>query len=210
MSDPIYENILVGNAAETTANVQAAIQNGEDPGEVLQDSMIAAMTEIGQRFEHGECFVPEMLVAARAMKAGLEVLRPHLARANIEPIGHVVLGTVQGDLHDIGKNLVGMMLEGAGFKVTDLGTNVPPTQFVDAVQKYQPQFVGVSTLLTTTMSGIPKVIEALDDSGLRDQVTVMVGGAPVTQEFAEFSGADLFAKDAASAAAQARAQLLGG
>ncbi len=209
MLDEIYDCIIDGNAPRTAEMVQGALENGHDPGQILNESMVAAMAEVGRLFEIGEYFVPEMLVSARAMKAGLAVLRPHLAQAEIEPIGSVILGTVQGDLHDIGKNLVGMMLEGAGFKVLDLGTNVPPAQFVTAVQEHQPQFVGISTLLTTTMTGAKKIVEALDVANLREQVTVMVGGAPVTQDFVDAIGADLFAPDAALAAKQARAHLLG-
>ena len=210
MLDKIFDCIIDGDAPGTAEMVQKALKDGHNPGQVLSEGMIAAMSEVGRRFEAGEFFVPEMLVSARAMKEGLAVLRPHLTQAKIEPIGSVVLGTVEGDLHDIGKNLVGMMLEGAGFKVLDLGTNIPPAQFVDAVQEHQPQFVGISALLTTTMTGVKKIVDALEVANLRDQVKVMVGGAPVTQEFVDQVGADLFAPDAASAANKARALLLGG
>ena len=165
--------------------------------------MIAAMGEVGRRFEEGEYFVPEMLIAARAMKQGLEILRPHLIEADIQPVGTVIIGTVKGDLHDIGKNLVAMMLEGAGFEVIDLGVDVSPEQFVTSIQEHQPRFVGMSALLTTTMPGIRSTLHAISESGLRDQVVVMIGGAPVTQQFADEIGADIYAPDAASAASRA-------
>ena len=207
--DEIFDCILEGDAEGTAAAVQKALDDNLEPEYILEESMIAAMTEVGRQFEDNECFVPEMLVSARAMKQGLTILRPHLAKAEIEPIGSFVIGTTKGDLHDIGKNLVSMMLEGAGFKVVDLGTNISAEEFVGAVQEHQPQIVGISALLTTTMSGVKKVIDALVAAELRERVTVMVGGAPVTQQFADDIGADLFAPDAASAASQARALMLG-
>lgn len=205
--DIIYDNVIKGNAPAVTEGVQQALEAGHSPGDILNQAMISAMAEIGRRFEAQECFVPEMLVAARAMQAGLAILKPHLVEADIEPVGKMVLGTVKGDLHDIGKNLVAMMMEGAGFEVVDLGVGVTPKQFVEAVREHQPRFVGMSALLTTTMTSIPATIEALKEAGLRDQVAVMVGGAPVTQEFVEKIGADLYAPDASSAAKRAKALL---
>jgi len=207
MLETIYENVLNGNADAVVDAVRKALEDGIAPGTILTDGMIAAMSEIGRRFEAGEAFVPEMLIAARAMKAGLAVLRPHLVEADIKPLGKVVLGTVQGDLHDIGKNLVGMMMEGAGFEVIDLGTDVSPQRFVQAVREHQPRFVGMSALLTTTMVNMQNVINELKEAGLRDRVVVMVGGAPLTQQFADSIGADLYAPDASSAVSRAKAKL---
>jgi 5-methyltetrahydrofolate--homocysteine methyltransferase len=201
----IFDGVLEGDRAVVQEKVQEALGAGLAPATILNDSMIAAMAEVGQRFEMGEYFVPEMLISARAMKAGLEILRPKLLEAKVEPIGRVVLGTVKGDLHDIGKNLVGMMLEGAGFEVIDLGTDVAPGQFVAAVQEKQPQIIGLSALLTTTMPSMKTTIEALKTAGVRDQVKVMIGGAPVTPKYADEIGADAFAPDASSATARARA-----
>jgi 5-methyltetrahydrofolate--homocysteine methyltransferase len=207
MFDALYQSILTGDSDGAIAGVEKALDDGNDPNDILNQGMIAAMAEVGRRFEVQEYFIPEMLVAAKAMKDSLVVLQPHLVETGIEPIGKVVLGTVKGDLHDIGKNLVGMMLEGAGFEVVDLGTNVLPEQFVAAIGQHRPHFVGMSSLLTTTMLGMGKTIEALKEAGVRDQVKVMVGGAPVTPEFAQQIGADLFAPDAATAATRAKEML---
>ncbi|HAL61672.1 MAG TPA: cobalamin-binding protein [Chloroflexi bacterium] len=207
MLDTIYQSIVKGDAARVTEGVQQALEAGHNPGDILNEAMIAAMAEVGRRFEAQEYFVPEMLIAARAMKAGMAILKPHLLEANIEPVGKVVLGTVKGDLHDIGKNLVGMMLEGVGFEVIDLGVDVSPEQFVEAIREHYPRFMGMSALLTTTMPRMRATIEALSESGLRDQVAVMVGGAPVIQKFADEIGADLYAPDASAAANRARALL---
>ncbi len=205
MLNTLYQSVIKGDAAGVTEGVQQALEAGHHPAAILDQAMIAAMAEVGRRFEAQEYFVPEMLIAARAMKAGMAILKPHLLEADIEPVGKVVLGTVKGDLHDIGKNLVGMMLEGAGFEVIDLGVGVPPGQFVEAIREHQPHFVGMSALLTTTMPGMRVTIEALSRAGLREHVAVMVGGAPVTQQFADEIGADLYAPDAASAANRATA-----
>jgi 5-methyltetrahydrofolate--homocysteine methyltransferase len=175
------------------------------PNELLNGTLVTAMGEVGDRFERREFFVPEMLVAARAMKAGVEVLKPHLVEADIKPVGTVVIGTVSGDLHDIGKNLVIMMLEGASFQVIDLGVDVAPEQFVQAVQEHSPQIVGMSALLTTTMLQMGATVEALEKAGVRKNVTVMVGGAPVTQRFADDIAADIYGPDASSAARMAKA-----
>jgi 5-methyltetrahydrofolate--homocysteine methyltransferase len=163
------------------------------------------MAEVGALFEEGEKFVPEMLISARAMAAAMTILRPLLVEAGVKNVGKVVLGTVHGDLHDIGKNLVGMMLEGAGFEVIDLGTDVPPQKFVDAVKQHQPDIVGMSALLTTTTKAMPTTLNALIEAGVRDQVKVIIGGAPITDDFAKKIGADGFAADAGSAARAARA-----
>jgi 5-methyltetrahydrofolate--homocysteine methyltransferase len=164
------------------------------------------MVEVGEMYEKGEVYVPEMLVAAHAMKAGMEILRPELVKAGVEPLGRVALGTVQGDIHDIGKNLVSMMLEGAGFEVEDLGTDVPPERFVEAAQT-GVDLLGMSGLLTTTIPAMPVVIHALEEAGVRDQIKIMVGGAPVTEAFQQEIGADGYASDAASAVRVAKALL---
>jgi 5-methyltetrahydrofolate--homocysteine methyltransferase len=204
----IFEAILDGDMGSTGLLVQTAIDAGFDAGTILQDALIAAMTEVGALFEEGEYFVPEMLVAARAMKAGLNVLQPLLVDADVEPAGVVVLGTVNGDMHDIGKNLVGMMLEGAGFQIEDLGTDVSPQLFIDAIKTQNADIVGLSALLTTTMPAMEKTIQAISDAGLRDQVKIIIGGAPVTAAYATQIGADGFANDASQAAILAK-QLVG-
>ena len=204
MIQEIYAAILDGENQTVQQHVQAALAAGVAPADILNQGMIAAMAEVGRRFECGDYFVPEMLVAARAMKSGVEVLRPHLVAAGVKPIGTVLVGTVSGDLHDIGKNLVIMMLEGTGFRVVDLGVDVPPDKFVAAVREHEPQLVGMSALLTTTMMGMKATIEALKKAGVRDQVKVMIGGAPVTQRFADEIGADIYAADASSSARKAK------
>jgi 5-methyltetrahydrofolate--homocysteine methyltransferase len=174
------------------------------PGEILNGGLIAGMDEVGKDFKAGDLFVPEVLIAARAMQAGMNILRPLLAEGDIPSAGKYVIGTVKGDLHDIGKNLVRMMLEGAGFETIDLGTDVGPADFVAAVREHQPVLMGMSALLTTTMVNMKTTIEALEEAGLRDTVKVMIGGAPVTTAFAEEIGADAYAPDAASAVDTAR------
>ncbi len=205
--DKIYESILDGDAPGASEGVQEALDLGGDPSVILNQGMIEAMGEVGALYEAQEIFVPEMLIAARAMKAGLAILRPKLVEGGVEPIGKVILGTVQGDLHDIGKNLVGMMMEGKGFEVIDLGIDVPHAKFVEAVREHQPEILGMSALLTTTMTSMKTVIEALKEAGLREQVKVMVGGAPITGAFAESVGADRFSPDASAAANDALALL---
>ena len=204
----IYEAVVRGDMAATESGVQEAIGEGTTPEKVLNEGLIKAMDEVGTRFEAGEFFVPEMLIAARAMKAGIAILRPLLAEAGIEPVGKVVIGTVSGDLHDIGKNLVGLMLEGAGFEVIDVGTDVSADSFVEAVQNEKPQLLGLSALLTTTMTGATEVIQKLNEANIRESVKVMVGGAPVTQAYADQIEADGYASDAASASKKAK-ELLG-
>lgn len=204
----VREAVIAGNAAETEAAVHAGLAAGLSAKTLLDEGLVDAMSQVGKLFEEGEYFVPEMLVSARAMKSGLIILRPHLAEAAIEPKGKVVIGTVRGDMHDIGKNLVGMMLEGAGFEIVDLGVNVAPEKFVEIVQNDHPNIVALSALLTTTMPNMAAVIDQLKAAGLRDQVKVLVGGAPVTNTFAQRIGADGFAPDASQCATLA-ASLVG-
>ncbi len=202
--EAVYQAVLEGDDAAAATQVRAALEAGIPAGQILNQGCIAAMAEVGRLFEEGEMFVPEMLIAARAMQAGMDLLKPHLAEGEIVSAGKVVIGTVAGDLHDIGKNLVGMMMEGAGFEVVDLGTDVKPTAFVKAVRDHQADIIGMSALLTTTMPSMVATIEALEEAGVRDQVKVLVGGAPVTQAFAEKIGADGFAPDASSATRKAK------
>jgi 5-methyltetrahydrofolate--homocysteine methyltransferase len=197
--DAIFNSVLEGQASATQAGVNAALAAGLPAETILKDGLIAAMTEVGRLFEENEYFVPEMLVAARAMQSGLALLKPHLAAGGTTPGGRVVIGTVKGDLHDIGKNLVGMMLEGAGFEVVDLGTDVSAEKFVAAVRQHGAQVIGMSALLTTTMPGMATTVKALEEAGLRGQVKVMVGGAPLTDDFAKRIGADGYSPDASAA-----------
>jgi 5-methyltetrahydrofolate--homocysteine methyltransferase len=196
----IHESVLEGDREMAIEGVQEAIDAKVPAERILKEAMMTAMSEAGKLFEEGEYFVPELLVAARAMQGGMELLKPLLVAEDVEPIGKVVIGTVKGDLHDIGKNLVGMMLEGAGFEVIDLGTDVDAEKFVEAVKTSNAQMVGMSALLTTTMSNMPSTIEALKQAGLRDSVKVMIGGAPVTETYAQQIGADGYAPDASQAA----------
>ena len=202
--EDIYSAVLRGKRKEVAPLVQQALDEGLGAEEVLNEGLVAAMSEIGERFSRNEAFVPEMLVAARAMSAGTEVLKPHLAEEGAEPVGKAVIGTVRGDMHDIGKNLVRMMIEGKGFEVTDLGVDVAPEQFVTFLQEHDDvDVVCCSALLTTTMPEIGATIRAIEEAGLRDKVKVMVGGAPVTQAFADEVGADAYTPDAGAAAARA-------
>jgi len=199
----IYHNVIDGQAPEVEAGVKAALAAGVGAEEILNNALIAAMNEIGQRFEAGDLFVPEMLIAARAMQAGLKILKPALAKAEVKAAGKVAIGTVKGDLHDIGKNLVAMMLEGSGFEIMDLGVDVTPEAFVSAVRN-GAQIIGMSALLTTTMPSMESTLKALREASLREKVKVMIGGAPVTQDYANKIGADAFAPDASSATRIAR------
>jgi 5-methyltetrahydrofolate--homocysteine methyltransferase len=194
----IYQNVIDGQAPEVEAGVKTAIAAGIGAEEILNNALIAAMNEVGQRFEIGDLFVPEMLIAARAMQAGLKYLKPYLVKAEVKAAGKIAIGTIKGDLHDIGKNLVAMMLEGAGFEVQDLGVDVAPEAFIKAVQD-GANIIGMSALLTTTMSNMETTIAALKAAGVRGQVKVMIGGAPVTEQYARQIGADAFAADASSA-----------
>jgi 5-methyltetrahydrofolate--homocysteine methyltransferase len=204
----LYTAVLEGNAPAAKSTVEQALATGTDPQELLDKYMIPAMDEVGRRFEANEYFVPELLIAARAMKGALELIRPRLIESGAEPTGRVVIGTVRGDLHDIGKNLVAAMLEGGGFEVIDLGVDVTPEKFVAAVREKNAQIVAMSALLTTTMPGMRSTIEVIEAAGIRDQVKVMVGGAPLTQRFADEIGADGFSDNASGAVRLAR-QLVG-
>lgn len=202
--EDIYSAVLRGKRKEVAPLVRQALDEGLGAEEILNQALVAAMSEIGERFSRNEAFVPEMLVAARAMSAGTEVLKPHLAEEGAEPVGKAVIGTVKGDMHDIGKNLVRMMIEGKGFEVADLGVDVAPEQFVTFLQEHDDvDIVCCSALLTTTMPEIGATIRAIEEAGLRDRVKVMVGGAPVTQAFADEVGADAYTPDAGAAAARA-------
>jgi len=203
----IFTGVLEGNAELVRQKVPEALASGVAPATILNEGMIAAMAEVGRLFEAGEYFVPEMLIAARAMKTGTEILKPHLQEAQVRSAGKVVIGTVKGDLHDIGKNLVGMMLEGAGFEIHDLGTDVPPEKFVEAVRTSGANVVGMSALLTTTMPNMKSIIEGLATAGLRHQVKVIVGGAPLTDAYARQIGADGYAPDASRAVALTKSLL---
>ncbi len=195
----LFQAIVDGQAAVAKAKVQEAIDTGIEPVVVLNDGMIAAMREVGRRFETGKYYVPEMLIAARAMKSGLALLEPRLKQANVKSAGRVIAGTVRGDLHDIGKNLVCMMLQGAGFEIVDLGNNVTPDKFVAAARQDGTPIVALSALLTTTMPAMKETVDAFVRAGLRDQVKIIVGGAPVTEAYAREIGADGFAPDASRA-----------
>jgi 5-methyltetrahydrofolate--homocysteine methyltransferase len=197
--EQIFQAVVAGDRELTVASVQSALEANLDANAILQQGLIPAMSEVGRRFEAGEYFVPEMLIAARAMKSGMALIKPFLVGAEIDPVGKVALGTVQGDLHDIGKNLVGIMLEGAGFVIHDLGTDVSPGQFINAIQKEQVDLIGLSALLTTTMPMMETTIQEISRAGLRSQVKIMIGGAPITQEYTEKIGADGYAPDASQA-----------
>ncbi len=196
----VFQGILEGDREQVVAAVDRALEEKISAEKVLKEGMMTAMAEVGRLFEEGEYFVPELLVAARAMQGGLEILKPLLVAEDVEPVGKIVIGTVKGDLHDIGKNLVGMMLQGAGFEVNDLGTDVDPQKFVEALQSSGAQLMAMSALLTTTMANMPATIEAIQQAGLRDKVKILVGGAPVTDKFAQQIGADGYAPDASQAA----------
>jgi 5-methyltetrahydrofolate--homocysteine methyltransferase len=200
----LNQAILEGDAKTAAAVTREALDAGVDPVVLIQQHMVPAMDEVGRLYEAEEYFVPELLLAARAMKASLELLRPLLAASGAEPTGRVVIGTVKGDLHDIGKNLVGSMLEGGGFEVIDLGADVAPDKFIEAIQTRGARIVCLSALLTVTMPSMKKTIEALKEAGVRDQVKVLVGGAPVTPQFAEEIGADGYGETANAAVALAR------
>jgi 5-methyltetrahydrofolate--homocysteine methyltransferase len=200
----IFKGIIDGDTPLTVSKVEEALKQGIDAETILNQGMVASMAEVGKLFEAGEFFVPEMMVSARAMQNGLNLLKPHLVKANVKSAGKVAAGTVQGDLHDIGKNLVCLMLEGAGFEIIDLGVNVTPQQFIDAIRTKGAEFIVMSALLTTTMTSMQDTITALKESGLRDKVRVMVGGAPVTEQYAAQIGADGYAPDASRAVTLAK------
>jgi len=200
----LYDFTLVGNAPEVLQLTNAGLEMGITPESLLFDALIPSLEEVGARFERGDFFVPEMLIAGRAMAGALERLRPLLAETGVQSVGKFVMGTVKGDVHDIGKNLCNIMLEGAGFHVIDLGVQVSPEKFVAAVEEHQPDILGFSAFLTTTMPMFKANINALEKAGLRDQVIVMVGGAPVTQEYSDAVGADGYAADASAAVSRAK------
>ncbi len=201
----VYNLVLKGKAKLIGPAVQEALDAGCDPTQLLNEGMIAAMDEVGAKFKDGEIFVPEMLVAARAMKKGVEVLKPHLASGAAGAAGKVIIGTVAGDLHDIGKNLVAMMMESAGFEVIDLGVDVPKEKFVETYNANpDTKIIGCSALLTTTMPALRDTVALLNESPFRSKIKVMVGGAPITQAFADEIGADAYTEDAASAAQKAK------
>jgi len=202
--EPLFDAIVTGDAGAANELTKAALASGVDPETLIHGSMIPAMDEVGRRFEDEEYFVPELLLAARAMKSALALIRPRLVEKGAQPAGRVVIGTVRGDLHDIGKNLVASMLEGGGFEVVDLGTDVAPEKFVASVEESRPDLVCMSALLTVTMSSMKSTIEALEAGGLRDRVRVLVGGAPVSSQFAADIGADGFADNASAAVRVAR------
>ncbi len=198
--EQIKENLMKGKAKDVKEQVEQAMKQGALASDVLNQGLLAGMSIIGEKFKKNEVYVPEVLIAARAMKAGMEVLKPALAAAKVQPRGVVVIGTVKGDLHDIGKNLVGMMLEGAGFKVVDAGINVEPEKFLELARANNAQLIGVSALLTTTMTNMKAVVEQVKQSDLAGKVKVMIGGAPLTQAFCDEIHADGYSPDAASAA----------
>ncbi|MFW5788785.1 MAG: cobalamin B12-binding domain-containing protein [Spirochaetota bacterium] len=199
----ISEALQKGKANDVKEMVQAAIDDGVTARQVLEEGMMAGMDVVGQKFKNNEIYVPEVLIAARAMNAGIEILRPLLVSENVKAKGTVVIGTVKGDLHDIGKNLVKMMMEGKGFNVVDLGSDVSAEKFVEAAQENDADIICCSALLTTTMTEMKSVVEAADKAGIRSKVHIMVGGAPVTEQFCESIGADAYTPDAASAAERA-------
>ena len=200
----LKEAVIVGNANAAKELTEKALAENIPAKTILDDALIPGMMVVGEKFKNNEYYVPEVLIAARAMYAALDLLRPILSQSDIEPIGTIVIGTVKGDLHDIGKNLVRMMLEGGGFRVIDLGVDVAPEKFIEAIKEHNAQILAMSALLTTTMPSMKVTIDALKEAGLRDKVKVMVGGAPVTQQWADEIGADGYAPDAASAVDKAK------
>jgi 5-methyltetrahydrofolate--homocysteine methyltransferase len=202
--EKIATSVLEGDAEQAAKLVKKALDEGLPPGEIMDNGLLVGMTEVGVRFRAGDMFVPEVLMSAEAMQAGTTLLRPLLAAAGVKQVGKVILGTVKGDLHDIGKNLVAMMCEGSGFEVIDIGFNVDPEKFVEAVKQHQPQVIGMSAMLTTTMRAMGYTIKALEEAGLRDRVKIMVGGAPVDGEFAKRIGADGYGSNAPAGAELAK------
>jgi len=207
--EKIATSVLEGDAEQAGKLVKKAVDEGVAPGEIMDNGLLVGMTEVGVRFRAGDMFVPEVLMSAEAMQAGTTILRPLLAGAGHKQVGKVLLGTVKGDLHDIGKNLVAMMCEGAGFEVIDIGFNADPEKFVEAVKQHQPQVVGMSAMLTTTMRAMGYTIKALEEAGLRDRVKIMVGGAPVDGDFAKRIGADGYGSNAPAGSELAKKFALG-
>jgi 5-methyltetrahydrofolate--homocysteine methyltransferase len=202
--DELREGVIQGQANVAVEKVKQALDEGLSADTILNQGLISAMSKVGQMYEEGIVFVPEMLIAARAMDKALQILRPHLVEQGVKPLGKVAIGTVKGDLHDIGKKLVAMMLEGSGFEIIDLGIDAAPEKFVDAVQNRGAQVVALSALLTTTMPNMKNVVEALKQAGVRDRVRIIIGGAPVNQAYADQIGADGYAPDASSAVRKVR------
>jgi 5-methyltetrahydrofolate--homocysteine methyltransferase len=205
--DEIKGSVVSGKMEETVAGIHVAISEGIAPAKIIQSGLIEAMTVVGEQFKNNEIYVPEMLIAARAMKAGLQILKPLMVGNEAKSLAGVVIGTVKGDLHDIGKNLVGIMMEGAGCKVIDLGVDIAPEKFVEAVTVHNPEFLAMSALLTTTMPMMRETIAALEKSGKRSVVKVLVGGAPISQKFADEIGADGYAGNAADAVDKIKAMV---
>ncbi len=204
----LADSVIAGKRDDVAKMTQAAVDEGVAPADIINDGLIAGMAVVGEKFKNNEFYVPEVLIAARAMHAGMDIIKPLLAKSGVQPRGTVAIGTVKGDLHDIGKNLVAMMLEGGGYEVLDLEVDVPAEKFVDAVKSQGAGVVALSALLTTTMPAMKDTIDALKEAGVRDQVKVVIGGAPVTQNYADEIGADGYAPDAASAVDKVR-ELLG-
>jgi 5-methyltetrahydrofolate--homocysteine methyltransferase len=200
----LQEAVFLGDISKVKEIIQKALQENIDPKEILEQGLIKGMEIVGIKFKNNDIFLPEVLLASQAMYGGMELLQPILIKSGVKAVGKVIIGTTKGDLHDIGKNLVAMMLKGGGFEVVDLGIDVSPEKFLKATQEYQPDIVGMSALLTTTMMGMKEVITILKKKGLRDKVKVMIGGAPITQEFADEIGADGYAPDVASAVEKAK------
>ena len=203
----LYDAILNGDAKTAHGITEQALKNGADPVKLVDENMIPAMNEVGRRFEANEYFVPELLISARAMKTALDLVRPLLIARGAKPVGKVAVGTVKGDLHDIGKNLVAAMLEGGGFEVIDLGVNVPPEKFIAAVNEKGVEIVAMSALLTTTMPAMKTTIDALKQAGVREKIKVLIGGAPITQKYADEIGADGYSENAVGAVAVAKKSL---
>ena len=206
----LYEAVVSGNAKATQAITQQALADGVDPLKLVNEYMVPAMDEVGRRFEANEYFVPELLISARAMKASLEIIRPILTARGDKPVGRVAIGTVKGDLHDIGKNLVASLLEGGGFEVIDLGVNVTPEKFIETVNSKQANIIAMSALLTTTMPSMKTTIDALKQAGVRGKVKVLIGGAPITQKYADEIGADGYSENAVGAVALAKKAVTAG
>ncbi len=205
----IFDAILAGDAPEVQGQVRAALDEKQEPTNILNEGTIAAMREVGRRFEEGDFFVPEMLLSARAMQSGMAVLKPSLQQSNVQAAGKVVIGTVKGDLHDIGKNLVALMLEGAGFEIKDMGIDVAAEDFVAALQAENADILALSALLTTTLPSMKQTIQAVETAGLREKVKIMIGGAPVTEDYARQIGADGYSPDASRAVGVAEALMKG-
>jgi len=204
MLTDIKDAVIKGSRDKVTKLTKEVLDQGIEIREILDDGLIAGMVVIGERFKNNEIFIPEVLISAKAMHAGMAILEPHFSKHGIKPVGTVVIGTVKGDLHDIGKNIVSMMLKGAGFEIHDLGIDVPTEKFLEALKRTNANILALSSLLTTSMASMKDTIKALSDMGLRDKVKTIVGGAPVTQDFADSIGADGYAKDAATAVDRAK------